>query len=105
MSEQITSNKKNIVGLISSWIFGTLFALIGIIAFFSEPIPGIVMLIMATVLLPPLNKLIDEKLRIHLSGKVKIIVIIIGFIILVSTVDTTKQQNNQPQEHTQRRLQ
>ena len=100
MSEQTTPSKKITVGLILSWIFGVLFALTGIISVFSEPISGIVMLIMAAVLLPPVNKLVDKKWKIHLSGGVKIVVIIIGFIIFGSTIDTSKtekQQNNQSQ--------
>lgn len=99
-NEQTTSSKKITVGLILSWIFGIFFALTGIIAVFSEPIPGIVMLIMAAVLLPPVIKFVDEKWKIHLSSGVKIVVIIIGFIIFGSTIDTSeteKQQNNQPQ--------
>ncbi|MDX9778627.1 MAG: Ltp family lipoprotein [Patescibacteria group bacterium] len=95
MTEQTTS-KKITVGLILSWIFGILFALTGIISVFSEPVPGIVMLIMAAVLLPPVNKLVDEKWKFHLSGGMKAVVIIIGFIIFGSTIDTSKQQNNQP---------
>jgi len=99
-NEQTTSSKKITVGLILSWIFGVLFVLTGIIFVFSEPIPGIVMLIMGAVLLPPVNKLVDEKWKFHLSGGIKIVVIIIGFIIFGSTIDTSeteKQQNNQPQ--------
>lgn len=99
-NEQAKSSKKITVGLILGWIFGILFALTGIISVFSEPIPGIVMLIMAAVLLPPINKLVDEKWKLHLSGGMKIVVIIIGFIIFGSTIDTSeteKQQNNQTQ--------
>ena len=100
MSEQTTPSKKITVGLILSWIFGILFGLTGIVSVFSEPIPGIVMLVMAAVLLPPVNKLIDKKWKSHLSAGIKVVVIIVGFIIFGSTIDTsstTKQQNNQPQ--------
>jgi hypothetical protein len=100
MSEQTTSSKKITVGLILSWIFGVLFALIGIIFVFSEPTPGLVMLSMAAVLLPPVTKLVDQKWKFYLSGSMKIIVIIIGFFIFGVTIDTSniaKQQNNQPQ--------
>lgn len=94
-NEQAKSSKKITVGLILSWIFGILFALTGIISVFSEPIPGIVMLIMAAVLLPPVNKFVDEKWKFHLSGGMKVVVLIIGFIIFGSTIDTSKQQSNQ----------
>ena len=66
MSEQTTPSKKISVGLILSWIFGVLFALTGIVSVFSEPIPGLVMLIMAAVLLPPVSKLVDQKRKIYL---------------------------------------
>ncbi|OIP24927.1 hypothetical protein AUK11_01840 [bacterium CG2_30_37_16] len=100
MSEQTTPSKKISVGLILSWIFGVLFALTGIVSVFSEPIPGLVMLIMAAVLLPPVTKLVDQKWKFHLSGGIKVIVIIVGLIIFGSTINTSstaKQQNNQPQ--------
>ncbi|MDD3723137.1 MAG: Ltp family lipoprotein [Lutibacter sp.] len=100
MSEQITPSKKISVGLILSWIFGVLFALSGIVSVFSEPIPGLVMLIMAAVLLPPVTKLVYQKWKYHLSKGMKIVVIVIGIIIFGSTIDTSstaKQQDNQPQ--------
>lgn len=99
-NKQTTLNKKITVGLILCWVFGILFGLIGIISVFSEPIPGIVMLTMAAVLLPPINKLVDEKWKFHLSRGIKIVVIIVGFIIFGATIDTSnteKKQNNQTQ--------
>jgi predicted PurR-regulated permease PerM len=99
MSEAQQS-KKISVGLVLGWIFGVLFGLTGIVSVFSEPIPGIVMLAMAAILLPPINKLVDKKWKFHLSVGIKIVVIIIGLIIFGSTIDTSNtanQQNNQPQ--------
>jgi len=99
-NEQSKSSKKITVGLILGWIFGVLFALTGIISIFSDPIPGIVILIMAAVLLPPVNKLVDEKWKFHLSGGIKTILIIIGFIIFGATINTPsteKKQDNQLQ--------
>jgi len=66
MTNKLHQAKKS-AGLILSWIFGILFGLTGIITIFSDPIPGIVMLIMAAVLIPTINKLVDEKWKIHLS--------------------------------------
>jgi len=94
---RVTSSRKITIGLVLSWIFGTLFGLIGIISVFFDPIPGISMLIMATVLLPPVNKLVDEKWKFQFSGGMKIILVIIGFIFFVSTTDTSNQQDSQPQ--------
>jgi hypothetical protein len=108
MSEQTTSSKKITVGLILSWIFGVLFALTGIVSVFSEPIPGLVMLIMAAVLLPPVVKLVDQKWKFHLSGGMKIIVIIIGFIFFGATIDTSKvstTKQTEPQKEEQQATQ
>jgi hypothetical protein len=89
MNEQTTPSKNISVGLILSWVFGVLFALTGIVSVFSEPIPGLVMLVMAAVLLPPVTKLVDQKWKFHLSKGMKIVVIIIGFIIFGATIDTS----------------
>jgi len=98
MSEQTTPSKKITVGLILSWIFGLLFALTGIVSVFSEPIPGLVMLVMATVLLPPVTRLVDQKWKFHLSKGMKIAVIIIGLIIFGATVDTSNVSTTQKSE-------
>ena len=103
MSEQTTPSKKITVGLILSWIFGVLFALTGIVSVFSEPIPGLVMLIMAAVLLPPITKLVDQKWKFHLSSGMKIVVIIIGFIIFGATIDTSKVSTTQQSEPSRQR--
>ena len=108
MSEQTTPSKKITVGLILSWIFGILFALTGIVSVFSEPIPGLVMLIMAAVLLPPVTKLVDQKWKFHLSRGMKIVVIIIGFIIFGATIDTSNvstTQQTEPQKEEQQTTQ
>lgn len=108
MGEQTTPSKKISVGLILSWIFGVLFALTGIISVFSEPIPGLVMLIMAAVLLPPVTKLVDQKWKFHLSSGMKIVVIIIGLIIYGATVDTSNvstTQQDEPQKEEQQATQ
>lgn len=62
------------------------------------------MLTMAAVLLPPITKLVSQKWKVHISGKIKLAVVIIGFIIFGATIDasntTTPQQIpiNQKQE-------
>lgn len=89
MNEQTTSSKKISVGLILSWIFGVLFALTGIVFVFSEPIPGLVMLIMAAVLLPPISKLVDRKWKFYLSGGVKTIIVVVGLVIIGTTASAS----------------
>ncbi|MDF1518259.1 MAG: DUF308 domain-containing protein [Lutibacter sp.] len=95
MSEQTSQNKKMTAGLILSWIFGILFALTGIISVFSEPISGLIMLIMAAVLLPPIAKLIEQKSNIKLTRTIKAIIIIVGLIIFGATVDTSNVSTTQ----------
>lgn len=96
--EQTTSSKKITIGFILSWIFWIFFGLTGIIALFSDPIPGIVMLIMAAVLIPSINKLVDKKWNFHLSNGMKIAVIFGGFIIFGATIDTSDISNTQQVE-------
>lgn len=97
MSEQ-TSSTKMTLGLILSWIFGIIFALDGIFSVFSKPIPGIIMLIMAAVLLPPIAKLVDQKWKFHLSGVMKILIVIIGLIIFGATSGTSNVSKIQQAE-------
>jgi archaellum component FlaF (FlaF/FlaG flagellin family) len=80
--------------LILSWIFGILFALVGIASVFSEPIPGLGMLIMAAVLLPPVVKLIEQKSTFKLTRTIKAVVVIISLIIFGVTVDTSNTSKN-----------
>lgn len=94
------NKSKNItVGLILSWLFGIFFALGGFSGIVSgEPIPGIVMMIMAAVILPPVVKFVDKKWKFHLSGGLKTVILIIGFIIFGATIETPSpeiQQTNQ----------
>lgn len=72
-----------------SWFFGVLFALLGIISVFTDPIPGLVMLVMAAVLLPPAVKFMNQKWKINLSSWVKTVIIIVCWIIFAATVNTT----------------
>jgi hypothetical protein len=64
-----TTMKKagELIKTILSWFFGVLFALLGIISVFSDPIPGLVMLVMAAVLLPPAVKFMNQKWNLNLS--------------------------------------
>ncbi|MFA6091132.1 MAG: thermonuclease family protein [Candidatus Gracilibacteria bacterium] len=85
MDEKISPIKKN-ASLITSWIFGSFFAFLGIGSIFSEPIPGIIMLIMAVTLLPVCNTFAKEKWNFHLSSKRKALIIIVCFILFSVTV-------------------
>jgi len=81
MAEEI---RKITLGLVISWIFGVLFGLSGIL-FISEGSigAGVPLIIASFVMLPPLNKLVKDKLNFELSGGLKTIVVIILFGIYV----------------------
>lgn len=102
---QSNQSKKITIGLILSWIFGILFALIGIGFVFSELIPGLAMLVMAAVLLPPVNKLIENRWNFRLSKGIKIIVLTICFItwgVMINTSETPHERKTKPQKAEQR---
>jgi len=103
-NRQLKSSKKISLGLILNRIFGSFFFLIWIIAIFSEPIPWLVMLIIAAILLPPITKLINKKFKFHLSKIVRIIVIILCLIIFGATVEKSDISDNQ-QTKTQKKEQ
>ena len=81
-----------------SWFFGVLFALLGIISVFSDPIPGLVMLVMAAVLLPPAVKFMNQKWNLNLSTWIKAVIIIVCWIIFAATVSTNKNTSPTPQK-------
>ncbi len=89
---------KNYLNTLLNWFFGILFGLVGLSAVFSEFIPGITMLLMAIILLPPTNKMINERWDFNITGYPKLLSIFIGLIIVGLTIkDTSVEQiNNQP---------
>lgn len=88
MNEPTSSNKKVTAGLILSWTFGALFALIGITTVSTKSLPGLVMLIMAVILLPPSVKFLQDRWKFHISRRVRVAVIVVGFIIYGSSANT-----------------
>jgi len=82
---------------IASWILGVLFAFIGFIFIFSELIPGIAMLVVATILLPPINKIMEKKWNFHLSVWNKVLIVIIGILFFISTDEMSSTVDNQGQ--------
>lgn len=96
MNNQIPLKKKLAIGPILGWIFGVLFALTGLAYVFSEPVPGVVMIIMAAVLLPPVKKLISEKWNFNLSASIKAGIIVTGLIVFGATVEPTVEISETP---------
>ncbi len=101
MSENIKQDKKTRISLMLSWVFGVLFGLSGIFSVFSDPIPGLSMLIISAVLIPPVARLISQKLKLNFSKGIKAGVIIVCLIIFSATIsspDNSSDQKNKMQE-------
>jgi hypothetical protein len=93
--------KKITLGGIFGWIFGILFGLAALGSLISAQIvPALVLIAMAAVLLPPVNKIFSEKMNFELSKGIKIAVIIAGFVILGMTMDTETMPNDNSQVNT-----
>jgi predicted PurR-regulated permease PerM len=94
-----TSPKKISLGLVLGWVFGFIFGLAGFVSVFSEPVTGILMLILGAILLPPTYKIILEKLNISISKGLKIVLVILLLVEIgastPSDVPQSKELTNQ----------
>ncbi len=90
--EQQTKNKKEIkkitVGLILSWGLGTLAFISGVIWLFIHFLTGILILLLAAVLLPPVNKLVADRFKFSISWGLKFILVIILLSLIGATQGT-----------------
>jgi tRNA_anti-like len=84
---------KNItLGSVFAWLFGSVVVLAGIVTLFTHPVSGILFLVVAAIILPPAYSAIKSKLHINLSTGLRVVIVIIIFIIIGSTIgrpDTT----------------
>lgn len=89
-------NHSNKVGTVFCWIFGIILCIFALTSFVSASIfSGIISLIVALILLPPINKIIQEKTKIHIPAWVKIALTVVTFIIIIaSTPNTSNNSNN-----------
>lgn len=101
---KITDDKKakKHLGWILGWIFGCLLAMIGLGAVFSNNyFSGLLYLLMASLLTPPIVRRLENKLNIDLSGKVKAVILLICFIgagILAMPSKIEQQKTTQRKE-------
>lgn len=93
INENAKETKEVTLWLILSRFFWVLFWLIGLTTIFSQPMPGLMMLVMAAVLVPPVNKLISEKWKLPLSGWIKWIIIVVCFIIYSGSINPNNSSN------------
>ncbi|MEN9647595.1 MAG: hypothetical protein RLY57_399 [Candidatus Parcubacteria bacterium] len=83
-------NKKNItLPHVISWIFGILFALVGIVKLFSDPLSAIFSLLASLVLIPPVIRKITGKF--NLSRGVKIALAVLFIVLAVVSTRSDKQ--------------
>jgi len=67
-NNQSKAHTKVTLGLVLSWGLGVLAAISGVTLLFSQLLTGILMLLLATVLLPPVNKFVADKFHFSISG-------------------------------------
>lgn len=91
-----TEETKITIGLIIRWILGVLVGIAGVGLLFTEPVPGILFILLALLLLPPANKMLKDKFNLSLSGGVKVVLAIVLFGIAGAAMDTEPTSNNNP---------
>lgn len=95
-NEEQNQNKahtKITIGLVLSWGLGVLAAISGITLLFSQLLTGILMLLLAAVLLPPVNKFVADKLHFSISRGLKFVVVIILLGVIGATMSTDSNSN------------
>lgn len=91
---QDKAHTKITVGLVLSWVLGVLAAINGVALLFSQFLAGILMLLLAAVLLPPINKLVADKLHFSISGGLKFVVAIILLGVIGATMSANPTSNS-----------
>lgn len=91
-----TEETKITLGLIIGWILGVLVGIAGVGLLFTEPVPGILFILLALVLLPPANRMLKDKFNLSLSGGVKVVLVIVLFGIAGATMDTESTSTGDP---------
>lgn len=98
-----TSDGKSLLVKLG-WIFGTLLSFFGFVGMMaSDFIPALILFLMGLVLLPPLGKVIENKLNFKITTIKKAVILIIGFFIFGITAghsDSPKEQVPQTEQKT-----
>lgn len=80
-------NTKNITfGLVFGWLFGLLTGLSGITLLFSEPLSGILLILISLVSLPPASRMLKEKMHLSLSKGLKVVLVLILLVLVGTTM-------------------
>lgn len=80
-------NTKNITfGLVFGWLFGILAGLSGITLLFKNPLPGVLLILVALISLPPASKMLKDKMNLSLSRGLKIVLVLILLVLVGTTM-------------------
>ena len=72
--------------MILSWTFGILLAVIGVLNLSLQLAPGVISLVLAFILLPPVSAILESRWRLALSRRSKAGLIILGLLLIAVTV-------------------
>jgi hypothetical protein len=104
MEEEKKTVKKITLGTILSWGLGIIFLIASITTLFSNILTALLSLVIAFLLLPPANKLMEDKFNFTLSKGLKIVLFIVLMALMVSTLpksedpeNTSESENSQEQ--------
>lgn len=80
--------KQITLGVIIGWILGVLAGIAGVGLLFTEPVSGILFILLSVVVLPPANKVLKDKFNFALSGGVKVVLAIVLLGVAGALMDT-----------------
>jgi hypothetical protein len=81
--KEINDKKKVItISFVLSWIFGALFLLSGVTLIFTKPLIGLMMLVMAAALLPPIVNKFENKFNTKITRNIKTFVLLACFFVI-----------------------
>lgn len=84
IAKEIDDKKRVItISFVLSWIFGALFLLSGVTSIFTKPLIGLMMLVMAAALLPPIVNKFENKFNIKITRNIKTFVLLACFFVIV----------------------
>jgi len=79
--------KSITLGSVLSWVLSVLFVFLGLVLPLTGlKMAGFIMLVLAAVILPPLNRVYENKLHFKLSKALKAVIIILGIILFIVAV-------------------
>ena len=97
-TERLENTEKKNIGWVLSWIFGFILLLAGIGILSEVPFAALILILMAAILLPPVNRTIERKLNLRLSRRVKFYLFVgclIGFPIITALYGSKETKKSQ----------